>query len=257
MNKITGIEGLFHEILKFTMFGIGGIVFIVLFFISAGYGRYATNKWGPKINPKLGWVIMECVSPLMFFSFFIFSTQTDNLVAWVFVGIWELHYIQRAFIYPFLLRSKTQMPILIVGMGLFFNIINSYLQGRFLFLFRSSFSVNWLYDIRFLLGFTIFIIGFVINLQSDYILRHLRKPGESDYKIPKGGLFEYVSCPNYFGELLEWIGWAILTWSISGLVFAFWTAANLIPRAISHHKWYHLNFSMYPKNRKVFFPFFI
>ena len=50
------------------------------------------------------------------------------------------------------------------------------------------------------------------------------------------------------------VGWAILTWSVSGIVFLIWVIANLFPRALSHHKWYKEKFSDYPKNRKAIIP---
>ena len=102
---------------------------------------------------------------------------------------------------------------------------------------------------------TIFFIGIIINLHSDKIIRDLRKPGETEYKIPYGGMFRWVSCPSYFGEITEWTGWAIMTWSLPGLVFVVWTFANLAPRALSHHKWYLETFPDYPKNRKALIPF--
>ena len=39
---------------------------------------------------------------------------------------------------------------------------------------------------RVLIGVFIFSAGFIVNLQSDSILRNLRKPGETGYKIPRG-----------------------------------------------------------------------
>ncbi|NAW45030.1 DUF1295 domain-containing protein, partial [Salmonella sp. gx-f4] len=68
------------------------------------------------------------------------------------------------------------------------------------------------------------------------ILMTLRKPGETGYKIPTGFLYEYISCPNYFGEIMEWIGYAILGWNLPALAFAIFTFANIGPRAIAHHK---------------------
>uniref|UniRef100_A0A1I8B8K5 Pre-mRNA-splicing factor SPF27 n=1 Tax=Meloidogyne hapla TaxID=6305 RepID=A0A1I8B8K5_MELHA len=79
-----------------------------------------------------------------------------------------------------------------------------------------------------------------INLHADYILRSLRRPGEKCYKIPHGGMFKYVSCANFFGEIIEWFGYAIYAQSTASFAFALFTAANTIPRAKSHHK----NFSM-------------
>ena len=99
--------------------------------------------------------------------------------------------------------------------------------------------------------------GFIINLKSDHILRNLRKPGDTGYYIPYGGMFKYVSCPNYLGEIMEWFGWALLTWSLVGLIFAVWTAANLIPRAVSYHRWYMKKFDNYPDNRRALIPFIL
>eukprot|EP00741_Cyanophora_paradoxa_P009231 tig00001487_g8941.t1 len=75
------------------------------------------------------------------------------------------------------------------------------------------------------------------------------------YLIPRGGAFEYVSCANYFGELLEWTGFAIATWSPAALAFVLLTAANLVPRARAHHAFYRSHFGeRYPKNRKAIIP---
>jgi steroid 5-alpha reductase family enzyme len=62
-------------------------------------------------------------------------------------------------------------------------------------------------DPRFIVGILIYVIGYVINKHADLKLRSLRKTGNSEYSIPSGGLFECISCPNYFGEMLEWLGW--------------------------------------------------
>ena len=115
---------------------------------------------------------------------------------------------------------------------------------------------NWVY---YLVGSIViyFILGFLINNISDSTLINLRKKDTKQYSIPRGGLFDYISCPNFFGEIIEWLGFAILTWSIAGLAFFLWTFFNLVPRALSHHRWYKNTFSDYPKNRKAVFPFII
>ncbi|VDK86427.1 unnamed protein product [Litomosoides sigmodontis] len=97
----------------------------------------------------------------------------------------------------------------------------------------------------------------VINITSDSILRNLRKNGKSDYKIPYGGLFEYVSGANFFGECIEWAGYALLTRTLPAFAFAFFTLCNLAPRAYQHHRWYQQKFDKYPKDRKAFIPFVI
>ena len=89
---------------------------------------------------------------------------------------------------------------------------------------------------------------------SDYLIVGLRKKNGPGYHLPNKFLHKYISSPNYFGEIIEWIGWAVLTWSVSGLVFLIWTIANLFPRAIAHHKWYKEKFDDYPENRKAIIP---
>ena len=147
------------------------------------------------------------------------------------------------------------MPITVIIMAIVFNLGNGYLNGRYVFHFADGrYAMSWLSDPRFIVGTVLFIAGFIINRWADNTLRGLRKPGETGYKIPYGGLYEYISCPNYFGEILEWFGWAVATWSLPGLTFAIWTFANLAPRAWSHHKWYHDKFSEYPLDRKALIP---
>jgi len=72
---------------------------------------------------------------------------------------------------------------------------------------------------------------------------------------PHRGLFRYVSSPNYLGEIVEWIGWGVATWSLPGAAFALWTIANLTPRALANHKWYKKTFPQYPSKRKALVPF--
>ena len=100
------------------------------------------------------------------------------------------------------------------------------------------------------------IIGLIINLKSDEILLNLRKDS-SGYKIPQTFMYNYISCPNYFGEIIEWMGFSVMVWSFPAFIFVLWTIANLVPRAVSHHKWYHKQFQDYPKSRKAIIPFII
>jgi 3-oxo-5-alpha-steroid 4-dehydrogenase 1 len=246
-----------YYIVLVSFLALGAITFIVLLFIAAPYGRYATKGWGPLINNKLGWIIQEAPASLLMFFYFFFDSRPANLTAVVLLLIWQSHYFYRAFIYPFTLRGNNQVPLSTVLLAVLFNIVNTYVQGRWLFNLSPEimYTLHWLTDPRFIIGTLIFITGFIINKHSDYILRTLRAPGESGYKVPRGGLFEYISCPNYFGEMITWTGWAIATWSLGGIFFLVWTIANLGPRARAHHTWYKKTFSDYPKKRKILIPF--
>ena len=231
---------------------IGVASFILLQFVTAPYGRHVKKGWGPEISNKLGWIIME--APSFFIILYFYLSSDQSLYASILSLLWLIHYLNRTFIYPFRIRTKgKKMPLIIVGSAIFFNCMNAGLNGYFLAHFESYGSDSF-YQWNFILGIVLFIVGFIINQKSDHILIHLRKPGETNYKIPTGFLFKYVSCPNLFGELMQWSGFVIMAWNLPALSFLIWTAANLIPRALGHHKWYKKSFTEYPKNRKAMIP---
>jgi 3-oxo-5-alpha-steroid 4-dehydrogenase 1 len=249
-------EALFYHWFLLGWSGLAVVVFVLLFFITAPYGRFTRAGFGPVLGQRLGWVLMETPSALLMIVFFLAGNRLENPVAISFLLLWEMHYLHRAFVYPFQLQgNKKKMTLATVLMGIAFNSGNGYLNGRYLFYLAPVQTTAWLADPRFILGVLIFATGFCINKHADAVLRSLRKNSADDYGIPRGGLFERVSSANHFGELLQWIGWAVLTWSPGGLVFALWTAANLVPRARAVHSWYQKRFPAYPKTRKAIIPF--
>jgi 3-oxo-5-alpha-steroid 4-dehydrogenase 1 len=248
-------EQAFFTILLISWFVLAVVIFVTLFFIVAPYGRHLRNSWGPKIGDRLGWIIMEAPASLVFIICFLVGVNSSTITALVFLVLWEAHYIHRAFIYPFSRRNGvSSMSLVVVSLGFLFNIGNAYLNGCYIFTLSGGYANEWLMTPQFIGGLLLFLAGFVINRRADHILRNLRKPGESAYKIPHGGLYRWISCPNYFGEIITWIGWAVATWSLPGLAFAAWAAANLAPRAQSNHIWYREHFSDYPTERKALVP---
>jgi 3-oxo-5-alpha-steroid 4-dehydrogenase 1 len=233
---------------------LAAVVFPLLLFVTAPYGRHNRKGWGPQIPRTVGWIAMELPSPVLMGLLFFVGERT-GIAALTFLLLWEVHYIHRSLIFPFRMQGGArQMPLLIALFALCFNLCNAYFNGRYLFALGPDHAVGWLLDPRFLGGAALFAGGFAINIHSDNILLRLRREGEG-YRIPHGGLFELVSCPNYLGEVLEWCGWAICTWSLPGLAFAVWTAANLMPRARSNHRWYVERFPDYPRQRRAVVPY--
>lgn len=213
------------------------LVFIALQFFKAGYGYLRTSKWGPSIPNRPAWVLMECPVFIVMVWYLIQNWNHTNIVAVTMATLFLIHYFQRSFIFPLLIKGKSKMPIAIILMGATFNVINGILIGKWLFEY-SDYTVEWFSTPQFIIGTLIFFFGMGVNLHSDYIVRHLRKPGDTRHYIPKGGMFKYVSSANYYGEITEWFGFAILTWSLPGALFCIWTFANLAPRANSlYHKY--------------------
>ena len=251
-------ELIFHILVYFWIF-IAFATFFLLQKITAPFGRHTRNDFGPTINARLGWFLMELPSPLTFSLFFLIGDNSSSNAMWLFFALWNLHYLNRSVIYPLRQKdNKKRMPIAIMFSAIGFNLINGFLNGYYLGTICdiAKYGDNWLSDSRFVIGISVFILGMFINIQSDNILLSLRKFGDSSYKIPYRGFFKYVSCPNLFGEIVEWTGFAIMLWSAPSLSFAIWTAANLLPRAVDHHNWYLKKFGDdYPKNRKAVIPF--
>ncbi len=236
---------------------LAGVVFVALIFLTAPYGRHGRAGWGPTIPNSVGWVVMELPAVFLFLPIFLLGQHGLEAVPLVFLSLWVFHYVHRTFVFPLRVRTKgKRMALVIVGMAFAFNTLNAYVVARWLSHF-GSYRLDWLHDPRFVIGVVLFLTGFAVNYKADLMLIDLRKPGETWYRVPRGWLYEYVACPNYLGEIVEWFGFAIATWSLPGLAFALFTAANIGPRAFSNRRWYRKTFPDYPDERKALIPFVI
>jgi 3-oxo-5-alpha-steroid 4-dehydrogenase 1 len=244
-----------YTIAIFTILIAAPVVFTVLLFFTAPYGRHFRTGWGPTVTARTGWILMEAPS-LLIIAIVVFSSGTRvGPLRLLLLGLWEVHYLYRACVFPFLLRGSTRrFPIAVILFAWIFNGLNAYANGVFL-AGAAPRAEGPAGRIRVAVGVALFVAGFATHVRADSTLRRLRKPGEDGYAIPRGWLFEYVASPNYLGEIMEWCGWALATWSLPGLAFALFTAANLVPRAFAHRRWYASTFPDYPPNRKNVIPF--
>ena len=232
------------QIFLIVMALIAVVVFVSLFFVDAGYGKFYQPKWGPSVDNRLGWVLMEAPVFVAMLLLWWFSDRRTDPVRLIFLLLFELHYFHRSFIFPLQIRGHSLMPFSIILRGALFNTLNAFMQGGWIFYLSPDefYPANWLTSLPFILGTAIFVFGMSVNIGSDTIIRHLRQPGDTAHYLPKGGMFRYVTSANYFGEFVEWVGFAILTWSWSGAVFALWTFANLAPRAARIYDMYSREF---------------
>lgn len=247
MDKIYTLSFFYNTLVFMAL--IGAIVFVALYFVDAGYGKMRSEKWGPAINNKVGWFLME--APVFVVILYLWAVSpfdvTRTAPYWVFLLLFELHYFQRSFVFPFLLKGNSKMPLVIMFLSVMWNMINGYVQGYWLFHLAPRYCPNmytsaWLTDSRFIIGTIIFLIGMVINMHSDHVIRHLRKPGDTQHYLPKKGMYQYVTSANYLGEITEWLGFAILTWSAAGLLFFWFSCCNLVPRSNAIWKKYQEEF---------------
>lgn len=221
-------------------------------------GGEEKQLWSSTAVPaKVAWVVQEC--PAFFVSIICMASgnaENKASAANRFLGaffVW--HYLVRSFIYPMLIRGGKPVPLSTMIMALLFCAWNGYLQGRSLAVGTAR-PDDYLADARFVIGTMMFVGGFVMNQHSDHVLRNLRKPGEKGYKIPYGGAFRFISAPNLVGECVEWGGFCVACWQPHALAFSLFVCANLLPRALQHHKWYKVKFGdAYPPNRRAWIPF--
>jgi protein-S-isoprenylcysteine O-methyltransferase Ste14 len=229
------------------------VVLISLLLTTAPYGRHHRPGWGPCLPARSAWILMELPALLLLPSLVLSSPARADPAAWLPTSLWLLHYGYRTLLFPILMRpSGKTFPALLAGLAIGFNLLNGYNNGSALL--ANSPAGASLSSLHFLGGTLLFGVGFALHWHADNTIRRLRKPGDSGYQIPRGGLFRWVSSPQYLGEMIQWLGWAILTWSPAGLAFALFTVCNLAPRAISNQRWYHRHFTDYPVDRKILIP---
>jgi 3-oxo-5-alpha-steroid 4-dehydrogenase 1 len=250
-------EPALHTAVVYGVLALAVPTFAFLTWKTAPYGRHDRAGWGPTVPSRAGWIIMEHPAVLVFVAVFALGRYRAELVPLVLLALWQLHYVHRTFVFPFRMRaSGKRMPLVLALTGTLFNAANAYINARWISEL-AAYTTDWLTDPRFVAGVAVFAVGLVMNLHADTVLLRLRAPGESGYKIPQGGMYRWVTSPNYLGELLEWFGWALMTWSLAGLAFALYTAANLVPRAISNHAWYRERFAEYPPARRALIPYVV
>ncbi|KAJ2483453.1 hypothetical protein EV174_002942 [Coemansia sp. RSA 2320] len=266
-----GEEASYYLLLR--VFQVAAVVFVTSGFMTGSpYGSQSAYSGALAVDGRLGWIVMELVSPAALLCSYLASSTAGpqaqySAVTHVMCGLWVLHYTNRALVYPLRQASRKPMHIGVVLASCMFNTVNGYLNGRWLSVFSNGLYTNAYWDVyqgRALLGLSLFVLGMAGNIYHDNVLMNLRQPGAQPapgsarkYLVPCGGLFALVSCPHYFCEVVEWAGFAVLTQSPAAWAFVFGAAGNLLPRAYQIHKWYQREFPGYPANRKAMIPYVI
>ena len=227
------------DIFLIAMAALALVVYVALHFFEAGYGYLFDRRYGFPVSNKLGWMLMEAPVFVAMTILWLLSDRTWQAAPLVLFLMFQSHYLYRAFIFPLRLRGRSKMPFGIVAMGMLFNTLNALMQGGWIFFVSpADYYEGWFARPYIYIGAAIFFAGMYVNRRSDAIIRGLRKEGDTRHYIPRGGMFRYVSSANYFGELTEWTGFAVASWSWAGAVFVWWTFANLAPRSASLYKRY-------------------
>jgi len=247
-------------------FAIVALTTVGALFVQTPYGRFADARYGLSLDPRLGWFLMELPASVTFLWFFAQGPNRGEPFALFVLFVWVVHYANRGFLMPALMRvprgQSSSFSLMVVAIGWVVTSLHGYLNGAWASTFSPAGTTGWAWftDPRFGIGVAIYYGGLIANIRADHVVRNLRTrqevaEGVKRYRIPRGGLFEYVSSPSYLTELVAWAGFAIFTWSLAGVYIFAISAANLLPRAIATHRWYRERFPDYPPQRKILVPF--
>lgn len=259
----------------------------------ARYGRHDKNHGKCYVPQRLAHAASDFIPGVVFFTLIYFLqgrnfSQPPNVV---FYCLFTVHYLHRGLVTPLVARySSWRIPVFIPLVNFIANLLFHYLIVDFIS--SACYFPGYLYDPRFLLGLLLFIAGFVLNKMADTYLVCLRcRPDEQRrdktdiiglclnksggkgccpasvddkegaecdngglYTVPECCLFKLIVNPNYLGEAIQWFGWALATWSLSGFVWWMFSLATFIPRARHNLRWYRKNFDNFPKYRRGLIP---
>jgi 3-oxo-5-alpha-steroid 4-dehydrogenase 1 len=242
----------------------------------APYGKFANKSIGSvQLDPRLGWWLMELPATLVFAcTYFKSDPESDRkteeerksgkgpsrFLSKLFAALFLFHYANRGWYFPLNIRvapgSKASFSLGNSAIGALITGLHGYLHARMFRTHGKHLNDDWVKDPRFISGFCLYELGFWITVHSEYVMRTLRKPGGPRYSIPRGGLFELVSSPQYFGELMAFAGLTLSSWSLPSLAIFLISFFNLVPRAFQNHTWYLKKFGdEYAQlNRRVIVP---
>ena len=264
MNWYTG-NTTFDTVLAIG-FGFAAFTVVGSLFVASPYGRFALDKMGINLSPKLGWWLMEIPATVVFVWFYVQGPRALEITPLILGAIWMIHYGNRGWFFPLSIRvapgKRASFSAMVMSMGMFVTAVHAYLNATFFTEYAPHLTNAWLTDPRFIAGVVIYYCGFFLIVQSEAIVRNLRDPkkagaGQGDYKIPFGGGYRFVSSPQYLGELIAWAGFSLMTWGLPGVMIFLISAGNLVPRAFATHKWYREKFPEYPQDRKAIIPFVV
>ncbi|XP_034943828.1 polyprenol reductase-like [Chelonus insularis] len=109
----------------------------------------------------------------------------------------------------------------------------------------------------------IFIMASREQLQTNYILANLRKDKNGNvvtisYKKPQGRLYNYISSPLQFTEIVTYTTLSLILWNSSSFHYVtIWVLANQIGTAFLDDQWYKKTYKDCDKHRKILIPFLI
>uniref|UniRef100_A0A3P8VRS6 3-oxo-5-alpha-steroid 4-dehydrogenase C-terminal domain-containing protein n=1 Tax=Cynoglossus semilaevis TaxID=244447 RepID=A0A3P8VRS6_CYNSE len=184
------------DLLAYTTVFFAVCTFFTTLFENIPYGRYASSRYGFPVSVKFAWFVQELPAILVpvCLLFWTRCSKASLLPNQILIAMYMCHYVQRSLIYPFLIRGGKPTPCISFILAFVFCTYNGYMQIRYLSHY-SEYTASWVTHPCFITGSVLWLAGWLVNVHSDYILRNLRKPGETGYKIPTVSHREWLPPP--------------------------------------------------------------
>ena len=189
----------------------------------------------------------------------------NKRMTYLFMAFWELHFMRRTLEVLFVHQYKRRMPIVeSIGAPVYYWFFAIWIAWSM----RPESGYEQSFLALVILGSIIFFIGETGNCVCHIQLRKFRDEKRPTYMssasrhvLPHGLLFNQVSCPHYFYEILSWTGFFLATWTLAAVLFLLATIITLVVYARKKHKAYLQEFDgkdgseLYPANRTALIPF--
>ncbi|KAG9160802.1 hypothetical protein Leryth_008629 [Lithospermum erythrorhizon] len=147
---------------------------------------------------------------------------------------WCFHYFKRIMETFFVHRfSHATSPL----SNVFRNCAYYWSFGCFIAYFVNHPLYTPVNDMQMKIGLGFGVVCQLANFYCHILLRNLRSPsGNGGYQIPRGFLFNVVTCANYTTEIYQWLGFNIATQTVAGYIFMIVAASIMTNWALAKHR---------------------
>jgi 3-oxo-5-alpha-steroid 4-dehydrogenase len=213
------------------------------------YGKFRT---GAGVNSRAGLALAYATPVFVYIVLWVEGGSPRTLYHLAVFGAFLFHFLRRIFEVSFVNSYSRPTPLraLMIIAFLYGGVAAScaFFQVR-------TFGQPTSQPI-FTLGILIFALGEVLNGYHHWLLARLRPLGVRIYVVPRHGLFGWVACPHYLGEILSFVGYAMMSDLLPVWGNALVTSAYLSARANSTLNWYRLEMPLQiPSGWRRLIPF--
>lgn len=219
-----------------------------------GYSKFARPDARKSVPSRVGMFIVYFPAALAPAAALAFSGVTATGWHWLAMGLVTAHFAKRCAEVLFLHRYSGRMDLdAVVPICLQYTL--------------QSVTLAWIacvenplgppgetFPVALRVGMVLWGLGTSLNLYHHWLLSRLRKDGAGGYHLPRGGLFGWVACPHYFGELVAWFGFALVFHHITALVFFSTMLLYLMGRSSATLSWYREKLTTTPEGWRRLIP---